>query len=230
MMRREQNSVLGHCPFSPRTRGESVGVRGGSAPCGRPRILQAPKSPSPQPLSPANYSPGTRLLLQAGERGKKSPGFSDIAQPRRRGLTLLEVVIALAIFLIALVPVWRLVSLGGERALDVAHQAQASMLCQAKLDSVKVGAESLNASGTVDIGNLSADTGQPWNYTIESTPADVSNLYTVTVTVKVDRKDGKTIQASLTQLVLDPAVRGSTISATTTSSSSSSSTTTSGGM
>jgi len=131
----------------------------------------------------------------------------------RPGLTLLEVVIALAIFLIALVPIWHLVTLGGEQALDVAHQAQASMLCQAKLDCVKVGAEPLNTSGTVDIGR-----DLTWNYTIESSPGEVENLYMVKVTVKVDRADGKTIEASLVQMVLDPAWRGSTVSTATTSS------------
>src|ERR1700730_8598676 len=138
----------------------------------------------------------------------------------RPGLTLLEVVIALAIFLIALVPIWRLVSLGGEQALDVAHQAQASMLCQAKLDSVKVGAEPLNTSGTVDIGR-----DLPWNYTIESNPSEVENLHLVKVTVKVDRADGKTIEANLIQMVLDPAFRGSTVSTAAISSA----TTTAGG-
>src|SRR4029077_4158954 len=62
----------------------------------------------------------------------------------RPGLTLFEVVVALAIFLMALVPIGQLVNMGGERALDVAQQAQASLLCQAKLDSVKCGAEGLN--------------------------------------------------------------------------------------
>jgi hypothetical protein len=124
----------------------------------------------------------------------------------------LEVVIALAIFLMALVPVMRLVSIGGERALDVSHRAQASMLCQAKLDSVKAGAEPLNTSGTVDMGNLT------WNYTIESNQTDAQNLYLVKVTAKVDRADGKTISEDLTQLVLDPAVRGSTIASSSSSS------------
>ena len=128
----------------------------------------------------------------------------------RPGLTLLEVVIALAIFLMALVPVMRLVSIGGERALDVSHRAQASMLCQAKLDSVKVGAEPLNGGGSIDIGNLT------WNYTIDSSPSDVDNLYLVKVSAKVDRQDGKTIEATLTQLVLDPALRGSTIASGST--------------
>lgn len=141
---------------------------------------------------------------------------------RPAGLTLFEVVIALAIFLLALVPVWRLVSMGGEYALEVAQRAQASLLCQNKLDSVKCGAEGLNGSGTVDIGNLT------WNYTIESSPSDVPSLYTVKITAKIDRPDGRTIEASLVQLVLDPAERGSTVASTSSSSSSSSSSATGG--
>jgi prepilin-type N-terminal cleavage/methylation domain-containing protein len=129
---------------------------------------------------------------------------------RRRGLTLLEVVIALAIFLLALVPIWHLVSMGSERALDVQQLAQASMLCQGKLDGVKVGAEPLSGGGTVDIGNLT------WNYTIESSPAEVENLHLVKVSVKYERPDGKVIESSLTQMVLDPALRGSTIAGAAT--------------
>jgi type II secretion system protein I len=161
----------------------------------------------------------TSNIAMAGYRLGKKNGRSGRLLPRqlmcpRFGLTLLEVVIALAIFLMALVPVMRLVSMGGERALDVAHSAQASMLCQAKLDSVKVGAEPLNTSGTVDIGNLT------WNYSIDSSPSDVANLYLVKVSVKVDRADGKTVQESLSQLVLDPNLRGSTVSSAASTSSS----------
>ncbi len=123
----------------------------------------------------------------------------------RRALTLLEVVIALAIFLIAMVPIWHLVTLGGELALDVQQQAQASMLCQAKLDCVKSGAEPLNTSGTATVG------GTDWNYTVESSMSDVENLYLVKVRAKFDRADGKVVEAVLTQFVLDPNQRGSTI-------------------
>ena len=141
----------------------------------------------------------------------------SVAGPTRRGLTLLEVIIALLIFLIALAPIMTLVSMGGERALDIQQQAQASMLCQAKLDGVKVGADPKSGGGTVDMGNLT------WNYTIESTDTDVTNLYQIKVTVKFDRADGKTVEASLTQLMFDPAFRGSTLAAPTGSMSSSSS-------
>jgi hypothetical protein len=66
------------------------------------------------------------------------------------------------------------------------------------------------------MGNLT------WNYSIDSSPSDVQNLYLVKVSVKVDRADGKTVQESLSQLVLDPALRGSTVSSSASSSSSNS--------
>ncbi len=132
-------------------------------------------------------------------------GSDAVGSKLRPALTLFEVVVAMAIFLMALVPLTRLVSLGGATALDIQHQAQASMLCQGKLDGVKCGADPLNSSGTVDIGNLT------WNYTIEGTQTEVTYLYQVKVSVKVERKDGKTIEADLTQMVFDPNYRGSTL-------------------
>ena len=72
--------------------------------------------------------------------------------------------------------------MGGEQALDVQQQAQASMICQAKLDGVKVGSESISggSNGTVDMGAVT------WNYTIDSNPGDVGEPYIVKITVKLD--------------------------------------------
>ena len=132
---------------------------------------------------------------------------------RRPGLTLLEVVIALAIFLFSLVAIYQLVSIGTDRALDVQQQAQASMLCQSKMNEVLAGAEA-SGSGTVEINKL------VWNYTIESNPGEVEYLNNVKVTVRFDRPDGKVIEATLNQMVLDPAQRGSTLTSGTATSSS----------
>ena len=43
----------------------------------------------------------------------------------RRGLSLLEVLVALAIFLLSFVAIGRLTSLASDRALDVEYQSQA---------------------------------------------------------------------------------------------------------
>jgi hypothetical protein len=127
----------------------------------------------------------------------------------RPALTLLEVVISLAIFLIAVVPIWGLITVGSERAMETNLQAQASLLCQSKLDSVKAGIEQFNTNGTVTIANID------WNYNIESNDADVEYLHFVKVTVKYERGNGKTTEAVLSQFVYDPNQRGSTIAAST---------------
>jgi hypothetical protein len=127
----------------------------------------------------------------------------------RRALTLLEVVVSLAIFLVAVVPIWGLITVGSERALETNLQAQASLLCQSKLDCVKAGIEQFNTNGTVTIGNID------WNYTIESNEADVDYLHYVKVTVKYERGNGKTTEAFLSQFVYDPNQRGSTIASST---------------
>src|SRR5258708_7570128 len=57
----------------------------------------------------------------------------------RRGLTLLEVLVALGIFLMAFATIGRLITISADRALDVQQLAQASQLCQAKLAEVAAG-------------------------------------------------------------------------------------------
>ncbi len=149
----------------------------------------------------------------------------------RRGLTLFEVVIALAIFLGAVVALSHLINVGTDRALDVQQQAQASMLCQSKLAEVLAGKEPVTGTNAfVAFGgdpywsSLTKDENVNWTYNVESTPSGLGdNLYKVKVTVRLERPDGKIIDASLAQMVLDPALRGSTLDAAADSSSSSSS-------
>ena len=52
---------------------------------------------------------------------------------KRPALSLLEVIIAMAIFLMAVVVIGQLVTMGGERAPEVDQQSEATMLCQSKL-------------------------------------------------------------------------------------------------
>src|SRR5262245_30909307 len=67
----------------------------------------------------------------------------------RRGLTLLEVIIALAIFLFSLVAIGRLVMFAGDRAMDI--QGREAQLCQAKLAELTSGVTPLtSAEGDFD--------------------------------------------------------------------------------
>ena len=140
----------------------------------------------------------------------------------RRGLTLFEVVIALAIFMISVVGLTQLVNVGTENALNVQQQAEASQLCQSKLAEVIVGAE------TADSGEV-IQNGWTWQWKVEKNQAEIEGLFQVNVTLSYERQDGTIIRASLSQMVLDPTIRGtthfSTDSSSTTNSSSSSPTT-----
>ena len=58
----------------------------------------------------------------------------------RRGLTLLEVIVAMTIFLGSSVVIYQLMAIGNDRALDVQFYSRASTLCQSKLEELKIGA------------------------------------------------------------------------------------------
>ncbi len=63
-------------------------------------------------------------------------------------MTLLEVIVAMAIFLMSLVAIHQLVAIGTDRALDVKWQSRASLRCQSKLNECIVGLQPLQASGS----------------------------------------------------------------------------------
>lgn len=120
----------------------------------------------------------------------------------RRGLSLLEVLVALTIFLLSFVAIGRLVTLASDRALDVEQQSQATRLAQSKLNEVVAGALPLQgASG-------SFDEDPDWQWSVDAEPGSVSSLWTVTVTVSRPSPDGD-ITSTLSQMVLDPSARGS---------------------
>jgi general secretion pathway protein I len=141
---------------------------------------------------------------------------------RRRGLTLLEVLIALGIFLMSLVAISTMITLSADRALDVQHLGQATQLCQAKLAEVAAG-----------IVPLSGQTGVPFDedpnflWSLDAEQADIAGLWKVTVRVSLQRSDGSRIESSLDRMLLDPSLRGSTLDAAVIAAANSSSSSTS---
>src|SRR5262249_8665644 len=136
----------------------------------------------------------------------------------RPALSLLEVIVALAIFLISLTAIGHLVSMGSERALDIEQQGEAAMLAQAKMAEVIWGVIPLSS-----VGDQSFDEAPDykWSVTAEQN-SNVSNLWNVSVTITRERSDGTKIESTLSQMVLDPSVRGSSQDTVSISSSSSS--------
>jgi general secretion pathway protein I len=123
---------------------------------------------------------------------------------RRQGLSLLEVLVALAIFLLALIGLGTLFTMGADRAVEVDQTSQACELCQAKLTEVMVGAIPINGSS----GGGSVDDAPGWEWSMKSEPGAVTGLYNVTIRVSRPRPNGKPLEVTLSQMVMDPALKG----------------------
>ena len=125
---------------------------------------------------------------------------------RRPALTLLEVVIALAIFLLAMTVFSQMLLRNGEIARDIKRQNLATRLCQSKLAEVVAGVVPLSSQGD---GSFDEEPDYTWSLTADN--GSVAGLWNVTVNVARQQTDsGNPIQCSLTQMVLDPSIVGST--------------------
>jgi len=126
------------------------------------------------------------------------------AQPRS-GLSLLEVLLSLAIFLLSLVALGQLVSFGSDRARDVQYLSIASVKAQSKLNEVVAGAVSMTGAG-----ESTFDDDPDWSWAMTADADATPSLFRVTVTVSRQRPDGSKFEFKLNQLVLDPTLRGNT--------------------
>jgi type II secretion system protein I len=124
---------------------------------------------------------------------------------RRRGLSLLEVLIALAIFLMSLVAVGRLIDLGTSNARDVQWLGQASAIARSRMAEVTAGVLPL-----VSQPDTGCEEDPDWNWSMNAEAADAPGLVRVRVVVSRQRPDGSRFESVLNQLVLDPTYRGNT--------------------
>lgn len=171
---------------------------------------------------PSYRCPSTSPARSASLRHGSLFGLVARFGSRRRALTLLEVVVSLAIFLFSIAALAQLIRFASDQALDAKEKSQALLHGQRVLAEV--------ASGAIPLQSQNAEFEHDKSYTwsLECTEADVSGLWDVTVTVARLRQNGTKIEVTLSQLILDPSLRGSSIPATTaasTTASSSSSTT-----
>lgn len=125
--------------------------------------------------------------------------------PRRRrpGITLIEVLLALAVLLLALAAIGQLVDVGSDRGVEARFHVRGTRLAQAKLAECEAGVIPLSGGG-----GTFTDDDDAWSWTVDATPETATNLYRVTVTVGRDNR-GKRFEISLSQLLYDPAMMGS---------------------
>jgi general secretion pathway protein I len=120
---------------------------------------------------------------------------------RRRGLSLLEVLVALTIFLLAFVILGRLVIFGSDRARDTQHQVQAADLCQSKMAEVIAGAVPLTEQSEVAF-----EEDQAWQWSLACEKSNFPGLWNVTV--RVSRHQPQGVVCTLSEMILDPQIHG----------------------
>jgi type II secretory pathway pseudopilin PulG len=120
----------------------------------------------------------------------------------------MEVLVALAIFLISLIALGQLLTISGERAFEVQQQSHAAQLCQSKLAEVVSGVVPLSTT------SQSYDEDPDWQWKLDAEQdSAITGLWRVQVTASRDLPDGSHYESSVSQMVLDPSLRGSTADA-----------------
>jgi general secretion pathway protein I len=117
---------------------------------------------------------------------------------QHRGLTLFEVVIAMAIFAGAITALSQALSTATRAALQARLQSQAVLLCQTKMAEVVGGAISSSGSGESSFNEPGLD---GWTYRVNMTAGAHTGINQVEVTVQC-RQAEQAVDASFTMIRL----------------------------
>lgn len=121
---------------------------------------------------------------------------------RRAGLSLLEVLLAIAILGGSLAVLGQLVQIGSRSAVAVRDLTQAQLLCENKLAEISAG-----VALPEPVVQEQAEESSEWLYSVETTQVDDLGLLSVTVRVEQDPKlVARPLFFSLTRWMVDPAV------------------------
>lgn len=132
--------------------------------------------------------------------GRSAPSAGTPGRFVRPGLSLLEVLVALAIFLIALAAIATLMDTANTQASDAAGTTTATRLAQSKLGEVEAGTIGVADGGS---GSFEGDESG-WSWEVTSAATGVINLYDVSV--RVYRPEGRPLEVTLHQIIYDPAL------------------------
>ncbi len=119
----------------------------------------------------------------------------------RRGLSLLEVILSIAILGGALATIGELVRIGARNAAIARDLTTAQIYCETKMSEAAAGAVDLSSSSTEPL-----DEAGEWLSTIETAPLDQPQLVAVTVTVSQDPDQfPRPVSFAMTRWIIDPA-------------------------
>lgn len=121
---------------------------------------------------------------------------------RRRGLSLLEVILALTILALALGALGELIGLGTRSAVSARDLTRAQLLCESKLAELTTSTVAITSQQQVPV-----ETDPDWQYSIDVQSLDAGGLLAVTVTVeKIVPAGRRPATYSLTRWMPDPSI------------------------
>ena len=135
-----------------------------------------------------------------------------LRQPVRKGTSLLEVIVATAIFVLAIAALGSLVDLSSDQAQIVKQRSLAMQICKTKMNEVSAGIIPMTGVQENLLEGEDIPEGNPdWEWSLAVTDApnvSVEGLSQVTVTVSWPDRKGVMRSESLTQIVMDVTIRG----------------------
>jgi hypothetical protein len=135
------------------------------------------------------------------ERGESTSQHGR-ADSSRAGISLFEVVLALSIFLGAVVALSQLTNNGMRTAISARLQTQAVLRCESKLAEVTAGVEPLE-----DVTDQPLEDDENWMWSLASAAGPHGDVLNVAVSVRYDGGNQRSSASyTLTRLLRDPAV------------------------
>jgi prepilin-type N-terminal cleavage/methylation domain-containing protein len=130
----------------------------------------------------------------------KAPAHRFAASHKRRGLSLLEVMIAIAILGVSLAAMGGLIRLGTRTAAESRDLTQAQILCEGKMSELAAG---LIPPEAVEEAAFEMD--PDWTYSVSVAPLETEGLLDVMVTVQQTAESGDaTSSFTLRRWMIDP--------------------------
>lgn len=119
-------------------------------------------------------------------------------RPNRRGLSLIEVLLAIALLGSSMAIIYQLIGIGYRSAMETQLYTDAAVLVDSKMAEVAAGVLPLENSSQMQI-----EEAPDWLYTVDVGESEQAGLLVVTVTV--ERADGANpVQVSVVRFMPDP--------------------------
>jgi len=127
---------------------------------------------------------------------------------RRKGMSLLELIVSTAIFFLSLVAIYSLLDISQRSGIRARQRGQALRVCQARLAELTAGVLPLESGN----GNDEQAADYQWQISIEN-QADAGGTLVKATVVAFHANEPRDSRVSLTQILLDPAFVGSLMDA-----------------